>query len=118
MFLNKARHTDIANCAIPVEQEEVLRDICEFLEIQHSVQQVLSGERTPTLCEVLPLYEDLLVMLRDLQSIKLAEKKGKLAAALKVTTMKIEEYIMKSRRCRIYALAMSKCIALFCILLH
>lgn len=72
------------------------------------MQELLSGEGTPTLCEVLPQYENVLVMLQDLRSIKLAEKKPRLARAINVTMKKIEEYILKSRKSRVYALAMSK----------
>jgi hypothetical protein len=114
VFLNKAKHTDIASCTIDDDQQEVLRDICEFLQIPHAVQELLSGEQTPTLSEVLPQYENLLVMLRDLRAIKLCEKKPQISRAINEAMKKIEEYVRKSRRTRIYALAMSKFIG-FCI---
>jgi hypothetical protein len=108
VFLNKATHTEIADRAITEDQQEVLRDICEFLQIPHAVQELLSAEHTPTLCEVLPQYENLLVMLRDLRVIKLREAKPQLSRAINAAIKKIEEYVQKSRKTRIYALAMSK----------
>jgi hypothetical protein len=62
VFLNKVKHTDIANCAIDEDQQEAIRDICGFLQIPHAVQELLSGEQTLTLSEALPQYENLLVI--------------------------------------------------------
>jgi hypothetical protein len=44
----------------------VLGDIRRFLEIFHVVQEIVSAQKTPTLLMVLLLYENLIVMLRNL----------------------------------------------------
>jgi hypothetical protein len=80
------------------------------------VQELLSGKRTPTLSEVLPQYKNLLVMLRDLRAIKLHEKKPQISRAINAAMKKIEEYVWKSHRTCIYALAMSKLVFIFLII--
>ena len=82
---------------------KVLEDICEFLYAPHTVQELLSAEKTPTLSLVLPTYEQLILLLKNMM-----RKLDKLCHAISTTIQKLEEYFSKSRRTRIYALAMSK----------
>jgi hypothetical protein len=82
---------------------KTLRDIAEFLKVPHAVQTTLCGEKVPTLSAVLPTYEDLLEMLRAYKVIC-----PQLWSAISICIAKIEEYVTKSRKTRIYALAMSK----------
>ncbi|CAA7271021.1 unnamed protein product [Cyclocybe aegerita] len=79
----------------------VLADIRYFLYVFHVVQELVSGEKTPTLSLVLPMYEKLLVMLKDLR-LQIPE----LSHAISVSSTKLEEYLNLSRRTRIYVLAM------------
>ncbi|KAF7974202.1 hypothetical protein HWV62_13164 [Athelia sp. TMB] len=49
IFLNKTKHHTFAGCGLLPMDKEVLQDICEFIEVPHAVQEVLSGEGTLTL---------------------------------------------------------------------
>ena len=80
----------------------VLHDISTFLKVPHAVQTILCAEKTPTLSAVLPTYEDLLEMLRSYRVIC-----PQLKRAILICIAKIEEYVTKSRKTCIYALAMS-----------
>lgn len=80
----------------------VLQDIAEFLKIPHAVQTLLCAEKTPTLSCVLPAYEDLFEMLKAYKIIC-----PHLNCAISTCIAKIEEYVNKSRKTRIYAFAMS-----------
>ncbi|KAJ7244798.1 hypothetical protein B0H12DRAFT_1022182, partial [Mycena haematopus] len=80
---------------------KVLHDIRRFLQVPHLVQEIVSGEKTPTLCFVLPLYEQLIVMLKDL-----AKDLDKLAIGINAAIRKLEEYFNMSRCTKIYSLAM------------
>lgn len=82
---------------------QVLTDIRRFLQVLHLVQEIVSAEKTPTLSYVLPLYEQLLVMLKDL-----AKELPKLSLGINATIRKLEEYFNMSRRTRLYGLAMGK----------
>lgn len=79
----------------------VLDDIRTFLRVPHIVQEIVSAEKTPTLSIVLPIYEKLIVMLKNLQA-QLPE----IAHAIGASVEKLEEYLTYSRRTKIYALAM------------
>ena len=82
---------------------KILQDIANFLKIPHAVQTLLCAERTPTLATVLPAYEDLLEMLRNFKIIC-----PRLNRTISTTILKIEEYVNRSWKTQIYALAMSK----------
>ncbi|CAA7268998.1 unnamed protein product [Cyclocybe aegerita] len=80
---------------------EVLRHIFHFLHYFHVIQEIVSGERTPTLSIVLPMYEKLITMLRDLH-LDLPQ----IAHAIDAFISKLEAYLKVSRRTKVYALAM------------
>lgn len=80
-----------------------LTQIRDFLEIPHSVQELLSSEKTPTLCIALPAYEHLLSLLRAFK-----EENPEIAYGVQGAIEKLEGYLKKSRANRIYALAMSE----------
>ncbi|KAJ3830979.1 hypothetical protein F5878DRAFT_550010 [Lentinula raphanica] len=82
---------------------QVLNDIREYLFLFHSVQELASAEKTPTLSIVLPLYEHLVEMLRLLKTTL-----PNLAHIIEVSLRKLHEYIDKARTTRIYSLAMGK----------
>ncbi|KII93741.1 hypothetical protein PLICRDRAFT_101142, partial [Plicaturopsis crispa FD-325 SS-3] len=91
----------IAHYKLTAVQLEVLEDICIFLAIPHSVQELLSGQKTPTLSAVLPAYEELLEMLKLFRV-----QTPRLAHMADAAIAKIEEYVARSRKTKIYALAM------------
>ena len=74
---------------------KVLADICEFLYAPHTVQELLSAEKTPTLSLVLPTYEQLILLLKHMM-----RKLDKLRHAIVATVQKLKEYFNKSRRNR------------------
>lgn len=82
---------------------QVLGDVRRFLFIPHVVQEIVSAEKTPTLSVVLPLYEKLIIMLRDLK-----RELPKLAHAISASISKLDEYLGLSRRTKVYALAIGK----------
>lgn len=96
------KYKDIHRHLLDDIELKVLRDIARFLKIPHAVQTTLCAEKTPTLPAVLPTYEDLLEMLRSFRVIC-----PQLCSAISVCIAKIEEYVKRSRKTRIYALAMS-----------
>ncbi|KAF9471353.1 hypothetical protein BDN70DRAFT_764017, partial [Pholiota conissans] len=101
VLLNKVKYKDIHKHLLDDIELQVLHDIAEFLKVPHAVQTTLCGEKTSTLSAVLPTYEDLLEMLRAYKVIC-----PQLRGAISVCISKIEEYVNKSRKTRIYALAM------------
>ncbi|KII82783.1 hypothetical protein PLICRDRAFT_58629 [Plicaturopsis crispa FD-325 SS-3] len=101
-YLSKTKQSAIAHYKLTAVQLEVLEDICIFLAIPHSVQELLSGQKTPTLSAVLPAYEELLEMLKLFRV-----QTPRLAHMADAAIAKIEEYVARSRKTKIYALAMS-----------
>ncbi|KAH7868956.1 ribonuclease H-like domain-containing protein, partial [Lentinula edodes] len=81
---------------------QVLNDIREYLYLFHSIQELASAEKTPTLSIVLPLYEGLIEMLGLMKSTL-----PNLAHIIEVSLRKLHEYVDKARGTRIYALAMA-----------
>lgn len=102
VFLDKAKQRDIAYMTLTKADLQVLEDIRAFLQIPHTVQELLSAERTPTLSMVIPTYEKLISMLKDAEIAY-----PRIAHVIKESREKVDEYLMLSRRTRIYMLAMS-----------
>ncbi|OBZ72686.1 putative AC transposase [Grifola frondosa] len=100
-FLAKPKQDPIACHALSVKAREVLGDVREFLQAPHMVQEVLSAQKTPTLSMALPGYEKLILALRLLR-----RKLVRIAHAISASIVKLEEYLLKSRNTRIYAIAM------------
>ncbi|KAJ3816821.1 hypothetical protein F5878DRAFT_549994 [Lentinula raphanica] len=82
---------------------EVLNDIREYLYTFHSIQELASAEKTPTLLIVLPLYEGLLEILELMR-----DRLPNLSQVIDVLLDQLREYINKARTTCIYALAMGK----------
>ncbi|KAG9096989.1 hypothetical protein FS749_007324 [Ceratobasidium sp. UAMH 11750] len=90
--------------AIPIvthKQYEVLQDISTVLSVARRTQDLLSAERTPTLSLALPVYETILELWRDCRHIF-----PELALAIDGAILKVEEYVLKSRRSPVHVLAM------------
>jgi hypothetical protein len=73
-----------------------------ILLVPHAAQELLSAEKTPTLSVALPAYELLLNSWLHLQT-----ELPMLKHYIGVGIDKIQEYVDKGRKSRIYALAMS-----------
>ncbi|KAJ6495737.1 hypothetical protein C8R47DRAFT_973665, partial [Mycena vitilis] len=101
-FLSDPKQDDISWHQLSEQTLRVLSDIRRFLQVPYLVQEIVSGQKTPTLSFVLPLYEQLIVMLKAL-----AKELDKLSIGIKASIRKLEEYLNMSRRTKIYSLAMS-----------
>lgn len=101
VLLNKVKYKDIHWHLLDDTELRILYDIANFLKVPHAVQMTLCAEKTPTLLAILPTYEDLLVMLSSYKIIC-----PQLKCTITVCATKIEEYVKKSQKTRIYALAM------------
>lgn len=100
-FLALPKHVDIAHHALTATDIEVLEDIHDILEKSADVQQVLSGELTPTLAFTFPTYEALVTSLT-----KLASDLPIMRHYINLNVLKLKKYFLKCRRSRIFALAM------------
>ncbi|KAJ7894679.1 ribonuclease H-like domain-containing protein [Mycena olivaceomarginata] len=100
-FLNAPAQDEIAHHSFDAMTLRVLSDIRRFLEVFHVVQEIVSAQKTPTLSMVLPLYENLIVMLRNL-----ATDLDEISHAIEASIRKLEDYLSLSRRTRMYSLAM------------
>ena len=108
MFLNKKEHSEIAKSTLDPKDHEVLGDICEFLAMPHATQELLLGEYTPTLCQVIPVYKELLQSLQELCLEKIDQDKPQIGWAIAASIKKIEDYISKAQKHRIYVIEMSR----------
>ncbi|KAJ6602746.1 ribonuclease H-like domain-containing protein, partial [Mycena vulgaris] len=102
-FLDDPQQEEISWHALDSATLQVLQDIRRFLQIPHIVQEIVSAEKTPTLSIVLPMYEKLILMLKDL-----AKDLAVISHAINATVGRLEEYLGKSRRTKMYSLAMGK----------
>ncbi|KAF7330238.1 putative AC transposase [Mycena venus] len=100
-FLDDPKQGEISWHRLSPVTLQVLQDIRQFLQVPHLVQEIVSGEQAPTLSYVLPLYEQLIVMLKNL-----VKDLDKISIGINAAIRKLEEYLNLSRRTRIYALAM------------
>lgn len=82
---------------------EVLDDIRAFLQLFHTVQQLMSFEKTPSLPYTLPAYEELLQLLELFKQVK-----PQLTHAADAAISKLHFYLEKTRDTPMYALAMGK----------
>lgn len=96
-----AENDDLGDYAFSPAELRVASDIRSFLLIFHRVQQCVSAEKTPTLSIVLPLYEKVIIMLKNL-----IRKLPEIGHAINESIKKLESYLAISRKTKIYALAM------------
>ena len=73
----------------------------------HAAQELLLSEYTPTLCQVIPVYEELLQSLQELHLEKIDQDKPQIGWAIAASIKKIEDYFFKAQKNHIYAIAMS-----------
>ncbi|KAJ6608111.1 hypothetical protein B0H10DRAFT_1816493, partial [Mycena sp. CBHHK59/15] len=100
-FLDDPKQDEISWHRLSATTLMVLQDIQQFLQVPHIVQEIISAEKTPTLSIVLPMYEKLILMLKDL-----AKELNELSLRISTTIQKLKEYLNMSRWTRMYALAM------------
>ena len=105
--MNKKEHSKIAKSTLNPKDREVLCNICEFLAMPHAAQELLLGEYTPTLCQVIPVYKELLQSLRELHLEKINQDKPQIGWAIAASIKKIEDYVSKAQKHHIYVIAMS-----------
>lgn len=91
----------ISKVSLEPHELDTLQDIHDVLEIFHSCQELLSSERTPTVSMVLPAFDELLKSLQAAQ-----ENHPELKHFIGVAISKIQDYLDKARKTRIYSLAM------------
>jgi hypothetical protein len=70
---------------------QVLEDICVFLEIFHSAQEIAAAEKTPTLAIILPTFEKLIQTLSDFMT-----QFPELAHMAQASIDKLKEYLSLS----------------------
>ncbi|KAA1475213.1 hypothetical protein DENSPDRAFT_909366 [Dentipellis sp. KUC8613] len=105
VFLEKNKQAPISTSRLSSMDITVLDDIRHVLDLPHVVQQSLSSEKTPTLCNVLPTYEELVKSLKDIES---AERYKYLKPAISAAIRKIEVYMASARETKFYVLALGK----------
>ncbi|KAF8972357.1 ribonuclease H-like domain-containing protein, partial [Flammula alnicola] len=101
-FLLDLEQSDITDSLVlnPL-QKSILQDIHQVLQVAHLAQELLSAERTPTLSMVLPVFETLVSKWK-----KLSSTIPELKHFIDLGVSKLEEYVGKARKTRLYALAM------------
>ncbi|KAF8965562.1 hypothetical protein BDZ97DRAFT_1658870 [Flammula alnicola] len=107
-FLLDLEQSDITDSLVlnPL-QKSILQDIHQVLQVAHLAQELLSAERTPTLSMALPVFETLVSKWK-----KLSSTIPELKHFIDLGVSKLEEYVGKARKTRLYALAMSELISL------
>lgn len=95
-------------------EHQVLHNICEFLYAPHTIRELLLAKRMLTLSLVLPIYEQLIILLKSMM-----QKLNKIQHAIATTIRKLKEYLNKSQHTCVYALAISTSfsVAVYCSLL-
>ncbi|KAG6839953.1 hypothetical protein C0991_010077 [Blastosporella zonata] len=66
-MLQQEKYRDLSSHLLDDIQLQVLFDVCQFLNVFHIVQEIVSADKTPTLSVVIPIYEQLITMLQDLK---------------------------------------------------
>ncbi|KAF7372144.1 Dimer-Tnp-hAT domain-containing protein [Mycena venus] len=100
-FLRHPQQLSLAHLLFTEDQFQVLNDIQLVLSAPHLAQELLSAEKTPTLSMALPAFELLLKSWLQMQ-----QTLPELAHYIGVGIAKIQEYVNKGRKSRVYALAM------------
>ncbi|KAL1671439.1 hypothetical protein EV122DRAFT_226580 [Schizophyllum commune] len=108
LIYSPQQEKDLAPFALDEATYRALIDVRKFLQFLNTMQEIVSGQQTPTLSVVLPLYEKLITGLRFLMTPGSKESIPKLSHAIHATIEKLEEYFNKSRYTKMYALAMGK----------
>ena len=84
-----------------------------FFNVFHSVQQIVSVEKTPTLSIVVPIYKKLITMLNNLK-----KHLPNLKHAISALIDKLKEYMGKAKSMKMYVLAMCTSLTFFALMSH
>ncbi|KAF8151387.1 hypothetical protein B0H34DRAFT_784669 [Crassisporium funariophilum] len=101
VLLHKPKYASLISHLFTKTEWQVLNDIHHVLEEPHGTQELLSAEKTPTLSIALPAFELLVDSWLNLQKTI-----PELSHFIGVGIAKIQEYVIKCRQSRIFALAM------------
>lgn len=107
-FLLDLEQSDLQPLLLSELEKGVLYDIVQVLQVAHLSQELLSAERTPTLSMALPVFETLIEKWEGLRSTI-----PELKHVIDIGISKLEEYVAKTRKTRLYSLSMSQCTNLF-----
>ena len=99
--MEKYASTEAPSLALSRVQLQALEDVRLFLSVLHMAQEMVSGQKTPTLAYVLPTYS---MLIETLDSLK--NKLPKIAHVIEVTKQKLEFYMDKALNTEAYALSM------------
>jgi len=103
VFYNLPKYAHLKSSLFTQAEYQALHDIYNILESPHTAQELLSGEKVPTLALAIPAFEKLVESWVEKQKAI-----PMLSHYIGVGIAKIQEYIQKGRASRIYALAMRK----------
>ncbi|KAL1724700.1 hypothetical protein EV714DRAFT_222587, partial [Schizophyllum commune] len=101
LHMEKYTSTEAPALALSEVQLQALGDVRLFLSVLHMAQEMVSGQKTPTLSYVLPTYSLLIETLKGLK-VKLP----KIAHIIEVMKQKLEFYMDKALNTEAYALGM------------
>ncbi|EPQ54779.1 hypothetical protein GLOTRDRAFT_139276 [Gloeophyllum trabeum ATCC 11539] len=99
-LLKDEEQTEIAHFLLDDAETDVLSDIKEFLRCAYAVHEMVGEEKLPLAIVAIPLYEQLLNVLKDFQ-----ETLPEIQSAMSVTTLKLEEALTESRKSEAYGLS-------------
>ncbi|THU80887.1 hypothetical protein K435DRAFT_694744, partial [Dendrothele bispora CBS 962.96] len=111
-FLSDSAYGDLSEFILSDDDWRILRQLMRVLAIPHAYQQLLSKEKTPTLCDALPSFVEMIRLWEDLK-YQLPEMIDPINAGL----AKLKDY--QSRMAKIPAYTYSMCksvLSLFSIL--
>ncbi|KAF9058378.1 hypothetical protein BDP27DRAFT_1241404, partial [Rhodocollybia butyracea] len=102
-FLKDPAYGDLSQYVLNEQEWLALKQLSRVLEIPHNFQQLLSKEKTPTLCDFLPSFARIIELWEELQR-QLPEMRQSIQAGLS----KIKDYHKRMARVPAYALAMGE----------
>ncbi|KAJ2913342.1 hypothetical protein MD484_g7075, partial [Candolleomyces efflorescens] len=100
-LLNTDKYKDLRHYLLSSDELDRLDQIRRFLYIPHTIQEAVSADQTPTLPITLPAYENLLQMLKAFKA-----QEPEIAHGVQASIEKLQEYLVKTRRTKVYAIAM------------
>lgn len=103
-MLDKPSHSDINSLKLTQEQISVLNDIRYYLFAFHSIQEIASSEKAPTLSVVIPAFEKVINILR-----LFSHRKPYLRHVVNASLKKLEEYLEKMRDNPVYLISICMC---------
>ncbi|KAF5358783.1 hypothetical protein D9758_008530 [Tetrapyrgos nigripes] len=100
-FAQLDENEEIRSLLLSQAELHVLKDIQLYLKTFHLIQELVSGQKTPTISFVLPLYEQLIANLKTLKIVI-----PRLSHMIESSLEKLYEYVDKARSTHMYAFAL------------